>query len=411
MVECLENKNCGRGCGMDWKVSTRAQHFKTGIFAKLGNYKFQKIKEGKHMIDLSVGSPDKSPPDFVMKALSQSVLESNRYGYTLKGIQEFNDAVADYYLNRFDVSVDAKSEVLQVTGSQDGIVHLPMLYAQKGDMILVPDPGYTAYETGVSLSEATLYPMPLLEENQFLPDLKAIPEHVAQQAKIMILNFPGNPVPALATEAFFKEAIAFARKHHILIIHDFAYCELYYDNVKPISFLSVEGAREVGVEFNSLSKSFNMAGCRIGYLIGNKSVIETLSQFKSNVDYGIFEPIQRAAILALRQGDQFTAESRILYEKRRNLLVNGLRELGWIVTSPPASMFIWAKIPKGYSSLEFTYALMDEAGIVVTPGNAFGEHGEGYVRIALVHSEKVLTDVVRRLQNCSLFKNTIQQSV
>lgn len=392
---------------MTWKVSKRAQAFKTGIFIELSNYKKQKINQGINMIDLSVGSPDLSPPDFIIKALAEKVQDPKAYGYTLKGIDEFNDAVQSYYQTKFKVELDAKQEILQVMGSQDGIVHLPYLFAGEGDIILVPDPGYTAYETSVSMAGAELYPMPLLEENDFLPDLSQIPDEIANRATVMILNFPGNPVPALATEAFFKSVIAFAKKYKILVLHDFAYCELFYDEGIPISFLSIEGAKEVGIEFNSLSKSFNMAGARIGYLVGNSEVIKRLTQFKTNIDYGVFEPIQQAAALALRHGEAFTEASRKIYKQRRDTLVLGLDDLGWKVTSPKASMFVWAKIPEGWTSLDFTYTLMDKAGIVVTPGHAFGKYGEGYVRIALVQPVEVLIEVTRRLKESGLFTKVL----
>jgi LL-diaminopimelate aminotransferase len=380
-----------------WSFSKRASSFKTLIFSELAAYKQAKQLDGASLIDLSVGSPDFGPPSFIIESLAMSVRDPFQYGYTLQGSPTFNQAVAHYY-KKFHVDLNPDTEVIQVNGSQEGLVHLPMIYAEEGDLILVPDPGYTAYEAGVLMAGAEIYPMPLKEEADFLPDLSAIPEDIANRAKMMILNFPGNPVPALATEAFFKEAIGFAKKYNIIIVHDFAYCELVFDQHQPISFLSIEGAKEVGVEFNSLSKSFNMAGCRIGYVAGNSEVIQALGRLKSNLDYGIFAPIEHAAILALLHGEAFAEENRRLYQNRRDALINGLREAGWDVNPPKASMFVWARIPEGWTSKTIAFSLIDKAGVVVTPGNAFGAHGEGFVRIALVQPEEVLLEACARIK-------------
>ncbi len=384
-------------------LSHKMIEFGESIFNKLANYKKQKIREGHDIIDLSVGSPDFPPPSFVIETLATHVQDPSLYGYSLTGIDELHSAISEYYLRRFDVSVKKDNEVLMVMGSQDGLVHFPMVFANTGDLILVPDPGYTAYAAGIALAGATPYGMPLKEENQFLPDLDAIPEDVCQKAKLMILNFPGNPVPALATECFFKQVIEFAKKYSIIILHDFAYSELYFEE-KPISFISVDGAKEVGVEFNSLSKSFNMAGCRIGYIIGNPEIIAAVNRLKSNLDYGLFLPIQKAAIAALHDTSSFSENLREIYKKRRDILVNGLAEVGWKVESPKASMFVWAKVPIGFTSTDFTIRLIDEAGIIVTPGNAFGPSGEGYVRIGLVQSEEILGKAVQRLKGIPLLK-------
>lgn len=376
--------------------------FQTSIFSELADYKKQKIQEGKELIDLSIGSPDLPPPDFVIEELQKNVKDSSQYGYTLTGTAELHQAITNYYQRQFHVSLHPNDEVLTVMGSQDGLVHLPMVLANPGDTILVPDPGYTAYDAGISLAGALPFKMPLKEENHFLPDLTKIPKSVRENTKVMILNFPGNPVPALATKEFFEEVVQFAKKNQIVILHDFAYSELYYED-KPISFLSVKGAKEVGVEFNSLSKSFNMAGCRIGYIVGNAQVINGLNRLKSNLDYGIFLPVQKAAIAALNNSNQFSEQLRSIYKQRRDSLVSGLNGLGWEVEPPKASMFVWAKVPKPFTSTQFAYKLIDEAGIVVTPGNAFGSEGEGYVRIALTQNAEVLEKAIARLKEIPLF--------
>ncbi|MBM4761780.1 LL-diaminopimelate aminotransferase [Bacillus sp. B15-48] len=389
-------------------LSEKMNEFQTSIFNELANYKKLKLLEGKELIDLSIGSPDLPPPDFVMDELQKNVQDPSQYGYTLTGTEELHQAITNYYHRQFDVHLKGETEVIMLMGSQDGLVHLPLVLTNPEDIILVPDPGYTAYDAGISLAGARPYKMPLKEENQFLPDLNAIPEEICKKAKVLILNFPGNPVPAIATKEFFKKVVQFAKENHLVVIHDFAYSELYYEE-KPISFLSVDGAKDVGVEFNSLSKSFNMAGCRIGYIVGHESIITGLNRLKSNLDYGVFLPIQKAAISALNHSAQYSEQLRNIYKKRRDSLVTGLNELGWKVEFPKASMFIWAKVPKPFTSTEFAYKLIDEAGIVVTPGNAFGKEGEGYVRIALTQHEELLEKAVSRLKELPIFSLNSQK--
>lgn len=378
--------------------------FGTSIFSTLAAKKQELIRNGIDMIDLSIGSPDLAPPMRIRQILADHTLDAKAYGYTLQGTAHLHKAIASFYHDLYDVTLDSENEIVMTMGSQDGLLHFPMTVAEKGDIILVPDPGYTAYEAGVKISGAELYPMPLLEENDFLPDLKAIPKDVAQKARLMILNFPGNPVPALATKAFFQDVISFAKEHNIYVLHDFAYSELVFDGKRPLSFLAVEGAKDVGVEFNSLSKSFNLAGARIAYAAGNEELLAFLATLKSNLDYGVFLPIQQAAIYALEHERAFLKENRNLYMKRRDTLVNGLNKIGWHVKKPDATMFIWAKTPDGWTSETFTFALLEEANVVVTPGNAFGTHGEGYVRIALVQSEERLKEAVNRIEKSRLLE-------
>ncbi|MGP3561375.1 LL-diaminopimelate aminotransferase [Geobacillus sp. BK01] len=386
------------------KKAKRMNAFSASIFAELAAYRQQRRHLHDEWIDLSVGSPDLPPAPFVREAIARYAKEPNAYGYTLKGIREFQEAVAHYYRTAHGVALDPETDITYVIGSQDGLVHLPMVFADPGDIILLPDPGYPAYAAGVAMAEAEPYFLPLRKENGFLPDLAAIPEDVAKRAAILFLNFPGNPVPTLAPESFYRDVVAFAKRYDILVVSDFAYGELYYDGNKPVSFLSVPGAKDVGVEINSLSKSYNMAGCRIGYLCGNADVVRAFAEFKSNLDYGIFWPIQKAAADVLRHGADFCAESRTMYQARRDALVAGLTDIGWAVDRPPAGMFVWAKIPDGWTSLSFTKALIDQAGVVVTPGHAFGPSGEGYVRIALVQPEAVLRRAVEKLNESGLFK-------
>lgn len=377
--------------------SEKIRKMTSSIFQEVVDRKQMALMNGKDVIDLSIGSPDFQPPVFVMETLAKYSMDPGKYGYTLKGIAEFNEAVKYFYSQRYSVELDEKTEVLQLMGSQDGLAHLATAIVDPGDYVLVPDPGYPIYEASVTIAGGEIYPMPLLEENKFLPQLNEIPEEVLQKTKMMILSYPGNPVTALADRVFFEEVVEFAGVHNILVVHDFAYSELIYDGNPQISFLSVPGAKEVGIEFNSLSKTFNMAGCRIGYVAGNSQVINLLASFKSHIDYGVFYPIQKAAIAALTSDYSFLDDQLKLYETRRDALVSGFRNSGWQVANSPATMFVWAKIPDGWQSREFAFKLIEEEGIVVVPGDAFGQEGEGYVRIAMVQPPERLEEAAQRV--------------
>lgn len=378
--------------------SEKVGKFETGIFSELAIRKQRAMKQGKDIIDLSVGSPDMPPPDFVIDTLVKYAKEPNAYGYTLKGTQEFHDAVSYFYRERYGVELEPKTEVLQLMGSQDGLAHLAMAMINPGDYVLVPDPGYPIYEASVKLAGGEIYPMPLTQENQFLPQLDHIPEEILSKTKMMIFSYPGNPVTALANEAFFTEVVSFAKRNEILVVHDFAYSELIFDDHPPISFLSIPGAKEVGIEFNSLSKTFNMAGCRIGYVVGNPDALNILGTLKSHIDYGVFYPIQKAAEMALTSNLSLLSDQVKIYESRRDALIRGLAKGGWHVPKTSATMFIWAKIPSGWKSRDFAYELIDKAGVTVVPGDAFGKQGEGYVRMALVQPVKRLTEAAERIR-------------
>lgn len=379
----------------------RMKAFSQSVFAELTQLKKNKLEKGHHVIDLSIGSPDLPPPPFVRKKLTEMVDKVESYAYSLTGTADFYQAVADYYRQSFQVSLNPDKEVLLLMGSQDGLVHLPLVLCNPGDYILVPDPGYTAYFAGAKLAGAEIFSMPLVKENHFLPNLADIPQEVISKTKLMILNFPGNPVPAMATPEFFTEVVRFAKKNNIVVLHDFAYSELYFEE-KPISFLSIEGACDVGIEMNSLSKSFSMAGARVAYAAGNVEIINRLNQLKSNLDYGVFLPVQAAASLALRDSSHYLDQNRQIYKERRDLLVNGFNALGWKIDSPKASMFIWAKIPDGYTSKSFTLELIEKANVLVTPGVAFGHWGEGYVRIALVQPEAEIALALENIRNSGI---------
>ncbi|RFU66687.1 LL-diaminopimelate aminotransferase [Peribacillus glennii] len=377
--------------------SEKMRNFTTGIFTELANRKQEAIKQGKDVIDLSVGSPDLPPPAFIVQALVDHARDTTKYGYTLKGTLEFNKAVSYFYRNRYGVQLDADHEVLQLMGSQDGLAHLAMAMIDPGDYVLVPDPGYPIYEASVALAGGNIYPMPLTAENSYLPRLQDIPQEILKKTKMMIISYPGNPVTALADQTFFEQVVEFAQLHNILVVHDFAYSELIFDGNPRISFMSVPGAKEVGIEFNSLSKTFNIAGCRIGYVVGNPDAVNILGTLKSHIDYGIFYPIQKAAELALTSDHSFLQEQVDVYQDRRDALVSGLQRAGWDVPKSAATMFLWAKIPGGWSSREFAFQMI-EHGVAVTPGDAFGKQGEGYVRMALVQPAERLAAAAERIQ-------------
>jgi LL-diaminopimelate aminotransferase len=379
-------------------ASKKLQAMTGSIFQEVANRKQEAIKKGIDVIDLSVGSPDLPPPPTVVNSLVKYAGDPTKYGYTLTGIPDFHHAVCSFYKNRYSVELDPALEVLQLMGSQDGLAHLATAFIDPGDYVLVPDPGYPIYEDNVVLAGGIVYPMPLLEENKFLPQLDKIPFEVLQKTKMMIISYPGNPVTALADKGFFERVVQFAMEHHILVVHDFAYSELIFDGNPQISFMSVPGAKEVGIEFNSLSKTFNMAGCRIGYAVGNSAALKILDSLKGHVDYGIFYPIQKAAEAALTSDYSALQDQVREYERRRDALICGLAKSGWQVAKSPATMFVWAKIPSGWKSREFAFELIDKAGVAVVPGDAFGILGEGYVRIALVQPAERLAVAAERIQ-------------
>lgn len=382
-----------------WKPSRRLEKLTSAIFSEMAERKRQAARH-RDIIDLGIGSPDKPPAPQLSAVMAEAVAKPDRYGYTgSEGSLAFREEVAAWYQYRFGVELDPVNEIHSLMGSQDGLGHFGLAWADPGDIVLVPDPGYPIYAGSVYLAGAEVYPMPLTAENNFLPDLLAIPPEIASKAKFMILNYPSNPVSAVATLSFFAEVVAFAQKYEIIVVHDLAYSEMAFDGYKPPSFLQVEGAKEIGIELNSFSKSFNMAGCRIAYVAGNAEIIKPLAIVKSNMDYGVFAPVQDMAIAALRHDRLGKEKNEVasLYQERRDALIEALAAVGWEIVPPKATMFVWAPVPAGWSSRGFAFALLEEAGIVVIPGNAFGKLGEGYVRIALVQPPEVLREAAERI--------------
>lgn|SRR5699024_7230849 len=382
---------------MKIKQAERMSIFKPAIFGSLIEAANKKAETGTKIIDLSLGSPDLPPHEKIRKTLSEESAKANMYGYTLTGLKRFNQAVADYYRRTVDVNLDAETEVLQTMGSQEGLVHLPLAFCNEGDVVLTTNPAYVAYDAGIKLAGAEPYYMPLTAENGFLPDVDAIPSDIVERASLLILNLPGNPVPAMPNEQFFKKVIAFAKKHDILVLHDAAYAEYYFSENKAFSFLAVEGAKEVGLEINSLSKSFSLAGARIAYFVGNKQAIDILRRLKSNLDYGVFAPIQEAAITALNNAEEITAQLRVIFKERHTTLTSGLAKNGWEVAPSDGGMFVWAKYPFDMDDESFVFHAIQEVGVVMVPGSAFGTEGRGYVRIALVQEVEKLIEAVERL--------------
>lgn len=371
--------------------------FAPAIFGPLRKAVIKKEATGISVVDLSLGSPDIPPAVRVRETLAKYSEQASMYFYTLTGIERFNEAVANYYFRRHGVTLNPKAEVLQTMGSQEGLVHLPLAFCDEGDVVLTTDPAYVAYDTGIRLAKAEPYYMPLEKENDFLPDFDAIPDTILERAKLMILNLPGNPVPANPSIDFFNQVVAFAKRHDILVLHDAAYSEYYFDGEGPISFMQAEGAKEIGMEINSLSKSFSLAGARVAYIVGNEHGLNIFRKLKSNLDYGTFAPIQEAAITALDYAEDITDELRRIFTERHQVMVEGLKRLKWDVTPSHSGMFLWAKYPYEMDDESFVFKTIEQVGVAMVPGSAFGSRGKGYVRIALVQDVKQLNEAIERL--------------
>lgn len=384
---------------MKIEYSARLQQLPPYLFAEIDAVKEKLILEGKDVIDLSVGDPDLPTPGFIIERLKEAVDDPKNHRYPFgKGLLQFRFAIAKWYDRRFGVKLDPDTEVLALIGSKEGIGHIPIAFIDHGDTVLVPNPSYPVYPASVILAGGEPYYMPLLQENDFLPDFSSIPNKTAKRSKFMFLNYPNNPTAAVADSAFYKDAIDFAGRNNIIICHDAAYSEIAYDDYKPISFLQVPGAKEVGIEFHSLSKTFNMTGWRIGFAVGNRDIIQGLAKVKSNIDSGVFRAIQCAGTLALDRGPQHKAELIQIYQKRRDLLVDGLSQMGWQVEKPKATFYVWAPIPPGRTSKELSMWLLEKAQIITTPGNGFGKYGEGYIRFSLTESAELIKEALQRIK-------------
>ncbi|MDN4492647.1 aminotransferase class I/II-fold pyridoxal phosphate-dependent enzyme [Ureibacillus aquaedulcis] len=377
--------------------------FEPAIFSSLKNFaKQQEEKLGVNLIDLSLGSPDIPPHDMLLQSMSELSRQPSSYGYTLTGSNEFYAAVARYYLRVNKVNLNPETEIVQTIGSQEGLVHFPLAFCDPGDYVLTTNPGYVAYAAGITLAGATPFYIPLDESNGFLPNLKAIPDDIAQKAKLLLLNMPGNPVPMSPSIEYFSEVVEFAKKYNIIVLHDAAYSEFYFSGEAPISFLAAPGAKEVGLEINSLSKSFSLAGARVAYIAGNAEMVAIIKQLKSNLDFGIFDPIQTTAALALDHAEEITAPLRRTFAQRHATLMEGLQELGWEVAPSNGGMFVWAKYPYNLDSVSFAYKAIEQTGVLMVPGTTFGTEGEGFVRLALVQKDELLKEAVSRLRTLTI---------
>ena len=376
---------------MELHFAKRMESFQPGIFNVLNDKKNELLKAGRTVYNLSVGTPDFLPDENVMRAMQEACKDPDNYKYSLGNLPELVEAVQNWYQRRYGVALDPE-EIMSVNGSQEGIAHVALPLCDPGDVVLCPNPGYPIFEMGPWLCGAEIAYYDLHEENHYLPDLDAIPEDLAKRAKMMVVSYPLNPVCVAAPRSFYEKLIAFAKKYNIIILHDNAYSDIIYDGREGISFLSVPGAKEVGVEFNSLSKTYNLTGARISFVVGNREIIQAFSKVRSQIDYGIFLPIQRAAVEALNGPQDGVKARREEYQRRRDALCGGFRSIGWNVPDSEGTMFVWAPIPEHYSdSVTFCMDLMERSGLICTPGSAFGSLGEGHVRFALVQPVEKLS--------------------
>ena len=369
------------------------------LFAAIDKKKTEMRKKGMDLIDLGIGDPDLPTPKLIIERLKKASENPVHHRYpSYEGMIEFRKAVSRWYGRRFGVELNPETEVLSLIGSKEGIAHIPLAFVNPGDYALVPDPAYPVYRVATLFAGGVPHFLPLRKENGFLPNLSEIPKTVAEKAKLLFLNYPNNPTSAIAGKSFFEEVVAFARRYQIIVCHDAAYSELAFDGFRPPSFMEVEGAKEVGIEFHSLSKTFNMTGWRIGFAVGCAEIVSGLGKVKTNVDSGVFQAIQEAGTDALDHLDTPLPENIDTYERRRDVFVAGLREVGLKVERPKATFYFWVEVPRGYTSAQFATILIEQAGIVATPGNGFGDEGEGYVRMTITVGEARLKEAIERLK-------------
>jgi LL-diaminopimelate aminotransferase len=373
------------------------------LFAKLDQMREEALNRGMDIIDLGVGDPDLPTPTHIIDVLKTAAEKPVNHRYpSYEGLLTFREAVGSWYKRRFDINLDPKTEILSLIGSKEGIAHVPLAFINFGDKVLIPDPGYPVYRAGTIFAGGNPVVVPLKRENSFLPNLNEIDTEDAEDAKLMFLNYPNNPTAAVADNDFFEEVVHFAKKYNIIVCHDAAYTEMAFDGYRPISFLAVKGARDIGIEFHSLSKTYNMTGWRIGFAVGNKEIISCLGSVKTNIDSGVFQAVQEAGIKAL-EGDQgIIDDARRVYQKRRDILIDGLKKVGLDVDIPRATFYVWISVPEGYTSSDFTAYLLSRAGIVTTPGVGFGKYGEGYIRMALTVSEERLKEAIKRIKEIGI---------
>ena len=385
-----------------FKLSKKVQALPPYLFLEIDKAKRQARKEGRDIIDLGIGDPDQPTPKFIIEALSRASEDPANHRYALdQGMPVLRRAIQDWYKRRFNVNLSPDTEILPLIGSKEGIAHFPLAFLNPGDISLVPDPCYPPYKGGTILAGGLPYVMPLLEQNNFLPDLKKIPRSACKKARIIFVNYPNNPTNACASDDFYRKLIEFATRNKIIIISDLAYSEMTYDGYKARSLLEFPGARETVIEFHSLSKTYNMTGWRIGWASGNAQLISALAKVKSNIDSGIFSAIQLAGVAALEGPQDYVKTMCGLYQERRDILVDGLAALGWQAIKPKATFYIWIKIPVKADSMSFSAKLLKQADIVATPGVGFGKYGEGYIRMALTVPKERIKEALERIKKIS----------
>ena len=388
---------------MKFEKARRISELPPYLFAEIDRRKRAALAKGVDLIDLGIGDPDIPTPAPIVERLKVAAGTAVNHRYpSSSGLLEFREAVASWYETRFGVKLDPDREVVSLIGSKEGIANMAVAFVEPGELVLSTDPGYPVYQIGTSFSGGRSYSLPLVRENHFLPDLDAIPPEIVRQSKMLWINYPNNPTAAVAGKDFFQRVVDFAHRNRIIVCHDAAYTEIAFDGFRPMSLLQVEGAREVAIEFHSLSKTFNMTGWRIGMAVGNSDLVSGLAQVKSNVDSGIFQAVQEAGVEALRLADEVVEPSRKVYQERRDILVSGLYAAGFECERPRATFYVWVSVPKGLTSTQLTAKLLDEAGVVTTPGNGFGAAGEGYIRLTLCVNKDRLKECVNRIRQVKL---------
>ena len=385
--------------GTKFQKAKRINELPTYLFAEIDRKKREALARGVDLIDLGVGDPDIPTPAPIVEKLNEAASKPVNHRYpSSAGLLGFRQAVADWYRRRFGVALDPEKEVVSLIGSKEGIANMAVAFVDPGEIVLMTSPAYPVYHIGTLFNGGKSHPLPLLKQNHFLPDLDAVPQEIARQAKILWINYPNNPTAAVAEKEFFTKVVEFAHRYNVIVCHDAAYTEMAYDGYRPLSFLQIDGAKDVGIEFHSLSKTFNMTGWRVGMAVGHQELVSGLAQVKSNIDSGIFQAVQEAGIEALRLGDAAVEPSRKIFQERRDILVSALRGAGLECDKPRATFYVWVSVPKGMTSAQFTARLLDDAGVVTTPGNGFGEPGEGYVRFTICVDKERLKEVGDRIR-------------
>ncbi len=389
---------------LDWIIpAQRIQKLPAYPFARLDELKTKAREQGLDLIDLGMGNPDGATPSPVVDAAIQALKNPDNHGYPpFEGTANFRNAITNWYHRRYQVNLDPDSEALPLLGSKEGLGHLALAYVNPGDVVLVPSPSYPVHFRGPLIAGGEIHSLILKPENDWLIDLTKIPDTVAERAKILYFNYPNNPTAATAPRDFFEEIVAFAQKYEILLVHDLCYAELAFDGYQPTSLLEIPGAKDIGVEFHTMSKTYNMAGWRVGFVVGNRQVIQGLRTLKTNLDYGIFSALQAAAQTALELPDSYLKQVQQRYSSRRDFLIDGLTDLGWNIPKTKATMYLWVPSPQGTSSTDFALQLLQQTGVVVTPGNAFGSGGENYVRISLIADTQRLFEALHRFKQAGI---------